>query len=617
MHLLRILLCIAVAASLQAAVPILDPRITGTSSQVASGTFTVKSGATLATESGTIFSFAEKLNLASGGTGVSLSDPGADRIMFWDDSAGSVAWLTFGTGLSISGTTATVDTTLFAPADATFITKTASSGLSGEFALGTLTTGLLKVTATSGDLSTAAAATDYVAPGAVTSSGITMATDRLLGRTTASTGNIEELTVGSGLTLSSGTLSATAAAPTTATYITQTADGTLANEQALSALATGLMQVTTSTGVISSVTTSSGLAALISDEVGTGALVFRDSPAFTTHITLPNGTSPTTGAVARQAFDTNAWATDRGAIQINDGTADTWVVATLASDTPSNGQVPTWNTGGTITWETPSGGGGGAPTTATYITQTADGTLSNEQALGALATGILKNTTTTGVLSIAAAGTDYVAPGAATSSGLTMATSRLLGRTTGSSGAIEEITVGSGLTFSSGSLSATGSSGTKTLFRFTALDAQPPSSNYAQFRTRNNVAVLDFDPSTDESTVFVGVIPEGADFTTGIAVRIHWIATSATSNDVIWTAAFERANTDLDSDSFATGVSATSTTNATSGIITTTVINFSGSEIDGLTAGDPFRIKISRDADNGSDTMTGDAEFVVVEGRQR
>jgi hypothetical protein len=53
--------------------------------------------------------------------------------------------------------------------------------------------------------------------------------------------------------------------------------------------------------------------------------------------------------------------------------------------------------------------GGGAPTNATYITQTADGTLSNEQALGALATGILKNTTTTGVLSIAAAGTDYAA----------------------------------------------------------------------------------------------------------------------------------------------------------------------------------------------------------------
>lgn len=52
------------------------------------------------------------------------------------------------------------------------------------------------------------------------------------------------------------------------------------------------------------------------------------------------------------------------------------------------------------TWSTPSGSGG-APTNATYIVQTSDGTLTNEQALGSLATGILKNTTSTGVLSIA------------------------------------------------------------------------------------------------------------------------------------------------------------------------------------------------------------------------
>jgi len=38
-------------------------------------------------------------------------------------------------------------------------------------------------------------------------------------------------------------------------------------------------------------------------------------------------------------------------------------------------------------------GGAGAPTDATYITQTADGDLTNEQAMGALGTGIVKNTT--------------------------------------------------------------------------------------------------------------------------------------------------------------------------------------------------------------------------------
>ncbi len=48
-----------------------------------------------------------------------------------------------------------------------------------------------------------------------------------------------------------------------------------------------------------------------------------------------------------------------------------------------------------------------APADATYITQTADGDLTNEQAMGALSTGIVKNTTTSGVQSIAVAGTDY------------------------------------------------------------------------------------------------------------------------------------------------------------------------------------------------------------------
>lgn len=45
------------------------------------------------------------LGLANGGTGSTLADPNADRIMFWDDSAGAVDWLTIGSGLSISTTT--------------------------------------------------------------------------------------------------------------------------------------------------------------------------------------------------------------------------------------------------------------------------------------------------------------------------------------------------------------------------------------------------------------------------------------------------------------------------------------------------------------------------------
>jgi hypothetical protein len=49
------------------------------------------------------------ITLADGGTGASLADPGADRILFWDDSAGAVTWLTAGTGLTITTTTITID----------------------------------------------------------------------------------------------------------------------------------------------------------------------------------------------------------------------------------------------------------------------------------------------------------------------------------------------------------------------------------------------------------------------------------------------------------------------------------------------------------------------------
>lgn len=55
----------------------------------------------------------------------------------------------------------------------------------------------------------------------------------------------------------------------------------------------------------------------------------------------------------------------------------------------------------------PTGGGSFAPTNATYITQTANGTLSAEQALSSLSTGLMKVTTATGVISTAVSGTDY------------------------------------------------------------------------------------------------------------------------------------------------------------------------------------------------------------------
>jgi hypothetical protein len=156
-----------------------------------------------------------------------------------------------------------------------------------------------------------------------------------------------------------------------------------------------------------------------------------------------------------------------------------------------------------------------------------------------------------------------------------------------------------------------GSGGTKTYGVFTPMNSQPPATNFATLDTRNSIAVLDFDASTDEATTWVGVMPEAASLGSGLKVRIHWMATSATSGDVVWGAQIERMNTDLDSDSYDTAATATSTTNGTSGIATVTEITIT--TIDSVAAGELFRLRVYRDADSGSDTMTGDAELVAVE----
>lgn len=77
---------------------------TVTSVQVSGGTTGMSFSGGPITTTGTM-TMTGTLDLDNGGTGASLTDPGADRIMFWDDSAGAVTWLTVGSGLSITTTT--------------------------------------------------------------------------------------------------------------------------------------------------------------------------------------------------------------------------------------------------------------------------------------------------------------------------------------------------------------------------------------------------------------------------------------------------------------------------------------------------------------------------------
>jgi hypothetical protein len=93
------------------------------------------------------------------------------------------------------------------------------------------------------------------------------------------------------------------------------------------------------------------------------------SPTFTGIVTLPIAAAPTTDADGEMSFDTDGWGAGYDALEIWNGTASAYVVATTAADTPTNGQVPKWNTGGTITWEADNDSAG-TPTAITVADST-------------------------------------------------------------------------------------------------------------------------------------------------------------------------------------------------------------------------------------------------------
>jgi hypothetical protein len=158
------------------------------------------------------------LPVANGGTGQTTFTNGQLLIGNTTGNTLTKATLTAGTNISITNGAGaiTINSTDQFVGTVTSVSVVSANGLAGTVATDTTTpaitlstsvTGVVKGNGTA--LSAAVAGTDYVAPGAITTSGLTMATARLLGRTTAGTGAAEEITVGSGLTLSAGTLTAT------------------------------------------------------------------------------------------------------------------------------------------------------------------------------------------------------------------------------------------------------------------------------------------------------------------------------------------------------------------------------------------------------------------------
>ena len=155
------------------------------------------------------------------------------------------------------------------------------------------------------------------------------------------------------------------------------------------------------------------------------------------------------------------------------------------------------------------------------------------------------------------------------------------------------------------------------IVRFTGKDGIFAGANPAGSAARNAHEVLTFDDTVDESIIFEGI---WADNYRGgnINVDIQWLAASATSGTVQWDTQFERIDAgglDIDADSFAAAQTVTGTPDGTNGVTTLTTKPFVFTQIDGLTASDAFRIKITRNTSVGGN-MVGDAQILRVKIRQ-
>lgn len=155
-----------------------------------------------------------------------------------------------------------------------------------------------------------------------------------------------------------------------------------------------------------------------------------------------------------------------------------------------------------------------------------------------------------------------------------------------------------------------------TLLVFTPLHHEPVTADSATIDLRNSHPVLDFDASTNESTVFSSVMPQSYSAATGVTVKIHYAMTSGITGDIDWDVSWERIGDDvldIDADSFAAVNSVDNTTvNGTSGNLDVVSVTFTaGADMDSVVKGDAFRIKVTRDA--AADTATGDAELLRLE----
>ena len=357
------------------------------------------------TNVGTIDNMTIGATAPKNGSFVDLSVTGTTSFDGAQGTAGQVL-TSAGTGATPTWTTPTTGTvTAVSVVSANGLAGTSSGGATPALTLSTTVTGVVKGNGTA--LSAAVAATDYVAPSAYASAnGLTMATSRLLGRTTASTGAAEEISVAGGLTLSAGTLTGASGTVTSVAALTLGTSGTDLTSTVANGTTTPVitLQVPTASasnrGALSSTDWStfnskgSGTVTSVAQSFTGGLISVAGSP-ITTSGTLALTVAGTSGGVPYFS-SASTWATSAAlaasalvigggagaapattttgtgvvtALGVNTGTAGAFVVNGGALGTPSSGTVT--NLTGTASININGTVGATTPTTGAFTTLSA------------------------------------------------------------------------------------------------------------------------------------------------------------------------------------------------------------------------------------------------------
>lgn len=150
------------------------------------------------------------------------------------------------------------------------------------------------------------------------------------------------------------------------------------------------------------------------------------------------------------------------------------------------------------------------------------------------------------------------------------------------------------------------------------LSAEFPTTNFpALGQDGQGRTYLAFDAGTDETCRWTFGAPQG--ITGTLTLVITYRMASATSGNVIFAAQVEAitdgdtTDTDAASSFDTANTSSATAVPGTAGYIDQIALTLTNA--DSVAAGDLLRISLFRDADNGSDTATGDAQVLMVEFR--